>query len=124
MERHDLLGVCVRRGPRLLLFRRDLDSALLPGTWETPWVRRDHEGDAPAALAKRYGGRWSVGRKIGAVRHAITRHRISLELREGTFESSTAVAEGREARWVRLSDLESLPHSSLVRKIFLASGRE
>lgn len=118
-ERHDLLAVCVRRGSRLLLFRRDSGSTLLAGTWETPWVART-EPNVRAALARRYGGGWTVGKKVGAIRHTITRHQLLLTLHEGTCEAPSQVEEGREARWVGPKDLAALPHSSLVRKIFRA----
>lgn len=117
--RHQLIAVCVRNGSRLLLFRRRHDSKLLPGTWETPWVLAGEE-DPESALGSRYGGTWVLGERIGSVRHSVTSRELSVDVHEGTLEASE-VAESRPARWSDVADLEELPHSSLVRKIFRAA---
>src|SRR4051794_28541882 len=66
-ERHRLLVAVVEDARGVLLFRRPEDSSLLAGTWELPWVTLERDGvaeaidDPGAALAGRYGGRWTLG---------------------------------------------------------------
>jgi A/G-specific adenine glycosylase len=120
-RRHQLMTICVRRGTRLLLFRRDSESSLLAGTWEAPWVRTA-EDSPERALTRRYGGTWKIGKRLGALRHTITSRILTLEVYEGTVEGSGAIEDGREARWIDPTELEALPHSSLVRKVFQASA--
>jgi adenine-specific DNA glycosylase len=104
----------VRREGRLLLVRRGQDERLLAGTWELPWAASQ---DEPAvALARRYGGRWRLGRKIGTLRHAITDRDIRLEVREATLGEAADVTEGAEAAWFEPDAAAALPSSSLLRK--------
>jgi len=114
-----MIAVCVRHGGRLLLFRRGAGEQLLAGTWEIPWVRSG-EPNPEVALARRYGGIWKIGRRLATVRHSITTRRISVGAHQGTFDGEE-VEQGTEVAWANLVELERLPHSSLVRKLFLAA---
>lgn len=120
-EKRSLQAVMVRRSDRFLLFRRDSRSKLLAGTWELPWVDSD-DANPSKSLAERYGGVWRVGRRIGSIRHTITRRNLVVTVSEGGLEDGDGVAEGRGARWASLAELDDLPHSSLVRKAFLAAA--
>ncbi|MCP4200409.1 MAG: A/G-specific adenine glycosylase [bacterium] len=120
-EERRLLAVMVRRRDRFLLFRRDSRTAILPGTWELPWVESD-DPDPSEELAERYGGAWRVGARIASIRHTITRRNLVVTVSEGGLECASSVAEGREARWANLTELDELPHSSLVRKAILAAA--
>jgi A/G-specific adenine glycosylase len=113
-RRVELTAAVVRREGRLLLVRRGQDERLLAGTWELPWAASQ---DEPAvALARRYGGRWRLGRKIGTLRHAITDRDIRLEVREATLGEAADVTEGAEAAWFEPDAAAALPSSSLLRK--------
>lgn len=113
--RRALIVVLVRKGRDFLLFRRSADSTILGGSWELPWIEADEK--APErSLAGRYGGGWSLGADLGAVRHSITHRVLSVSIRAGVHSAPASVAEGREARWTDLEGLDRLPHSSLVRK--------
>ena len=104
------------------MFRRPEDSALLPGTWELPWVAIETDtGEAAALLGARYGGAWRLGRAWGTVRHAITSRILSVEIVAADVVGDSSVAEAREARWLSPADLESEPHSSLTRKVLKLS---
>ncbi len=119
-EARSLVAVCVRKGGQFLLFRRGPGSGLLAGTWELPWAENDDTSPAKA-LAQRYGGAWRLGKNIGTIRHTITSRNLLVAVREGEVEALGVVAEGGDARWASLAELDELPHSSLVRKAFLAA---
>jgi len=124
-------------GPRLLLFRRPDDSALLAGTWELPWVEvpevpkspdgsaANDEFDPEAALAERYGATWSLGSEVATVKHGITHRSITITLHHATLTTDGEIAEPRnrlEPGWFNLPDLADLPLSSMVTKSLKAAG--
>lgn len=115
-----LIAVCVRRGGRLLLFRRGAGEQLLAGTWEIPWVRAG-EPNLEMALTRTYGGIWGIGRHLATIRHSITTRKISVSAHQGTFDGDGKLEQGTQAAWANHVELERLPHSSLVRKLFLAA---
>ncbi len=124
LRKRRLIAV-VRRGERYLFFKRPEDSNLLAGTWELPWVESDNKRAPEEGLADRYGGRWSLGASRGTIRHAITVRLFEIALRDALVETGAFVAEGREAAWLGEKDIATLPHSSLVQKVFkkIASSR-
>jgi A/G-specific adenine glycosylase len=114
-----VVAVVERRGRRLL-FRRGEDEPLLAGLWELPWTGEGAEagdGDAAAALGRRYGGRWRLGERLGSVRHGITDRSFELEVLRAEVEAGDEVAEGREAGWFSAGEIAALPISSMVRKV-------
>lgn len=113
-ERLERTAAVVRRDGRLLLVRRDDGSTLLAGTWELPWVEAG--GDAAAALARRYGGVWTLARRIGTVRHAVTYRDIRLEVWEGSWTAGATVSAGAAAGWFEPRRVTELPSSSLLGK--------
>jgi A/G-specific adenine glycosylase len=117
-EFHRLAVAVVEREGGVLLFRRPEGSALLAGTWELPWTSLDPaQGMAPEeGLATRYGGRWSLGERLGAVRHSITYRDLELEVHRATFEPAGAPA-GTESGWFGEGERRGLPLSSLVAKV-------
>jgi A/G-specific adenine glycosylase len=82
---------------KLLLWRRPPDSRLMPGFWELPELAQ-----LPSAV---------TGRKLGSFRHGITVHNYSFEVMEIHVPEDT---EGCE--WIALSDLNTLPVSTIVKK--------
>src|SRR3954451_21975189 len=69
-ERHRLLVAVVEDDSGVLLFRRPDDSSPPAATWELPWMSRERDGvpepgDPQAVLAARYGGRWTIGPRVG-----------------------------------------------------------
>ena len=118
-ERVRLVAALVRQADgRVLIVRRPDAAALLAGTWELPWVRNQPSAAAEAALAARYGGRWSLGDRLGEVRHTITHRALRIELRTAELAAGEGVAEGGgEGRWVKPSELGDLPRSSLLDKL-------
>jgi A/G-specific adenine glycosylase len=123
-ERQRRLLALVEREGRLLLFRRSEDSGLMPGLWELPWVElgtgEGGEGEPPAppaALARRYGGRWKVGRRLAGLAHGITYHAIEIDLHRAEVAGTGALTDSPlEAGWFTRDQLRSLPLSSLVTK--------
>ncbi len=118
----------VERDGRRLLFRRGAQEELLAGFWELPWTGEgtregagkgwdNGAGDAAALLARRYGGRWRLGERVGEVRHGITHRAFELEVRRAEVEGAGAVAEGREAGWFTPEEIGGLPTSSMVGKV-------
>jgi A/G-specific adenine glycosylase len=115
----------------VLLFRRPDESELLAGTWELPWVEVG-EGDDPdgrdgvagpeAGLARRYGGRWSLGPAVARVRHGITFRDLEVDVHRGRLDWGGEVREGIEAGWFDRAGRERLPLSSLVGKVLARLG--
>jgi A/G-specific adenine glycosylase len=106
----------------VLLFRRPEDSTLLAGTWELPWVTLEvdgvpQNGSPEAALASRYGGRWTVGEKVGRVKHGITYRDLEIDVHRAGLAWGGEVREGMAAGWFDETGRAGLPLSSLVGKV-------
>lgn len=112
-ERQRRVAAAVAWDQRWLLVRRPHDAPVLPGTWELPWV---DAGAAASSFAERYGGEWRLGAPLGDIRHSITYRQIEIEVVSAGLESTDAIAEGIEAGWFTLDELERLPRSSLLGK--------
>lgn len=116
-ELHRLLVVVVERDGGVLLFRRQEDSALLAGIWELPWTYLEPAPEE--GLAERYGGRWSLGPRVGGVRHSITFRDLELEVHRA--ELAAPAPEGVWG-WFGEAERAEMPLSSLVRKVLRAAG--
>jgi A/G-specific adenine glycosylase len=126
-ERHRLLVAVVEDGSGVLLFRRPDDSTLLAGTWELPWMTRERDGvpepgDPQAVLAGRYGGRWTIGPRVGGVRHGITYRDLEVDVHRAELAWGGEVREGMAAGFFDEAGRASLPLSSLVGKVLAAAG--
>lgn len=119
VERRRLLAAVVEREEAVLLFRRPEESTVLGGTWELPWIPTDEAngGPAEAAFARRYGGTWSLGPRLGAVRHGITFRDLTVEVCAARVEWGGEVQEGAAAGWFGARERAGLFLSSLVEKI-------
>ncbi|HXU47147.1 MAG TPA: A/G-specific adenine glycosylase [Thermoanaerobaculia bacterium] len=109
------------REGRILLFRRPDASVLLAGIWEVPWIEKA-AGDPEAELARRYGGAWRLGARIGRARHGITFRDLRVEVRRAELLDAGEVREGAEVGWFSAEELSRLATSSLLGKIL--SGRD
>ncbi|MEE2778523.1 MAG: A/G-specific adenine glycosylase [Acidobacteriota bacterium] len=116
----------VENDGRFLLYRNPDDAVLLAGMWELPWVvrrgrlRRDWE----AALSTTFGGRWTLGERVGEARHAITTRRIVLGIHRAQLEHEpSAVSEGPEAGWFSPGEIANVPTPSMVHKVLDRLGR-
>jgi A/G-specific adenine glycosylase len=114
-ERSRRVAVVVERDSRMLLYRRPDTQAVLPGTWELPWVAGG-EGEIESRLQRRYGGDWRLGPVAGEVRHAITYRSFRVEVRPAEVAGRTADNGELRSDWYQRSDLRRLPLSSLVTK--------
>lgn len=112
-ELHRLLVAVVERDGGVLLFRRQEDRALLAGIWELPWTSLEPAPEA--GLAERYGGRWSLGPRVGSVRHSITFRDLELEV----HRAEVAAPEGAWG-WFGEEERREMPLSSLVTKVLRA----
>ncbi|MFL6231963.1 MAG: A/G-specific adenine glycosylase [Thermoanaerobaculia bacterium] len=126
-ERHRLLVAVVEDGSGVLLFRRPDDSTLLAGTWELPWMTRERggvpePGDPQAVLAERYGGRWTVGPRVGGARHGITYRDLEIDVHRAELAWGGEVREGMVAGFFDEAGRAGLPLSSLVGKVLAAAG--
>src|SRR3954464_8573355 len=97
-EHHRLAVAVVEKEGGVLLFRRPEDSVLLAGTWELPWVTVEVNGvpeaEAPeAALAARYGGRWTLGPRTAGVRHGITYRDLEVDVHPASLSWGGEVRE-------------------------------
>ncbi|HWM91391.1 MAG TPA: A/G-specific adenine glycosylase [Thermoanaerobaculia bacterium] len=118
-ELHRLAVAVVERDGGVLLFRRPEDSALLAGTWELPWTSLE-AANPEEGLAERYGGHWTLGPRIGGVRHSITFRDLELEVHRADL---VAPADGTWG-WFGERERLDLPLSSLVTKVLRAVSRE
>jgi adenine-specific DNA glycosylase len=114
-ELHRLLVAVVERDGGVLLFRRAEDRALLAGTWELPWTSLEPAPEQ--GLAERYGGRWSLGPKVGGVRHSITFRALELDVHRA--EIVTPAPDGTWG-WFGERERAGMPLSSLVAKVLRA----
>jgi adenine-specific DNA glycosylase len=124
-ERHRLLVAVVENGAGVLLFRRPEDSTLLAGTWELPWTALERDGvaaaeDPGAALAGRYGGRWTLGPRAAGVRHGITYRDLEVDIHRAELAWGGEVRDGWAAGFFDAAGRASLPLSSLVGKVLKA----
>ncbi len=111
----------VRSGERMLLSRVPEGSARLAGLWEFPST--DVAGtlaQRSAALSATYGGKWKLGRRLGSIRHTITRTDYEVEIRSAELRETGAIAEGPELAWFDATELESLATAASVGKIVAA----
>ena len=109
-----------RREDRYLMFRRPEESELLAGLWEFPWVELGEEDPnvVETTLADGYGGMWSLGKKLGSIRHAITYRSFEIDIREARIDADDGIAEGAESAWLREKEILARPHGSIARKVF------
>jgi A/G-specific adenine glycosylase len=112
-ELHRLAVAVVERAGGILLFRRPEDSTLMAGLWELPWTAAD-QGEK--GLAERYGGRWSLGERLGEVRHSITYRDLELAVHQAWLGRSATRPE-IESGWFGERERAGLPLSSLVSKV-------
>lgn len=127
-ERRPLVAAAVERNGRFLLRRRSSESPLLTGLWEVPWVEAGEVSEAAQALAEKYGGRWSLGERLGEVRHTITHRALRVEVRRaerrgGRRRTSERSSDAPEEKWLAPGELEGTPVSSLVAKVLRLAAR-
>ena len=97
------LLVVERRG-RVLLRQRDAASSRMAGFWDLPSPQ-----DLPGA---------KKGPRIGAIRHTITHHHYTLDVRRATV----ARADRDGFRWFAPAALEAIPFSTTARKALKLAG--
>jgi A/G-specific adenine glycosylase len=104
------VAVC-RRGPRLLVMRRD-DGGLFGGLWELPSA-------ALPALAALLGAKAIVGERLGTVTRTLTHRDLTLELWSAKAGAVLkAPPSGYQAvQWVTAGQLSSLGISSATRAV-------
>lgn len=118
-ELHRLAVAVVERDGKVLLFRRPEDSTLMAGLWELPWAAA---GEAESGLGERYGGRWTLGERLGGVRHSITYRDLELDVHRARLGRGRTRPE-IESGWFGDGERAGLPLSSLVKKVLKALGR-
>ncbi len=118
-ERVRWLTLQVEKGDTLVFFRRPESSKILPGMWELPTIAAPKAlRDAESELAATYGGEWTIGKKLGEVRHSITYRAITIEIRRAEWKGTPQ----REMRRRRRDDLGDLGLSSLFEKALRQTG--
>jgi len=116
-EKRRLVVAVVERGEGVLLFRRPDDSPLLAGTWELPWVDGDGEPAPEASLAARYGGTWTLGPRLAAVKHGITWRDLEVAVHRAEVAGLARAKAGAERGWFDGAERAGLALSSLVGKV-------
>jgi A/G-specific adenine glycosylase len=94
----------VRNRGRILLRQRDAAESRMAGFWDLPAPE-----DLPAA---------KVGERIGEIRHTITHHHYTLEVRSATVQA----ADREDLRWFKISQLAGIPFSTTARKALELAG--
>jgi A/G-specific adenine glycosylase len=94
----------VRQRGRILLRQRDAAAKRMAGFWDLPAPE-----DLPGA---------KIGARIGEIRHTITHHHYTLEVR-----SATAGMLGKDGfRWFTIPQLAEIPFSTTARKALHLAG--
>ena len=118
-EKVILVVAVVQEGDRILFFRRPKEAELMPGMWELPNVRQQEErSETEQALGERYGGKWTLGKKVRRVRHQITFRALTLEVHTAEVKMGDFVAQGLEGRWISEAERKDYGMSSIVEKVF------
>jgi A/G-specific adenine glycosylase len=94
----------VRQRGRVLLRQRETVASRMAGFWDLP---------APEELPSA-----KIGERIGEIRHTITHHRYTLEVRSAT---STRPRDGSFA-WFAIEQLAEIPFSTTARKALHLAG--
>ncbi len=94
----------VRNRGRILLRQRAAAERRMAGFWDLPTPE-----DLPAA---------EIGERIGEIRHTITHHHYTLEVRSAMVK--TAGAE--DLRWFKIAQLSGIPFSTTARKALELAG--
>jgi A/G-specific adenine glycosylase len=94
----------VRHGGRILLRQRDAATKRMAGFWDLPAPE-----DLPAA---------KIGARIGEIRHTITHHRYTLEVRSAT----AGLPDRHGFRWFAIAQLAEIPFSTTARKALQLAG--
>ena len=94
----------VRQRGRVLLRQRDAAAKRMAGFWDLPAPE-----DLPSA---------KIGARLGEIRHTITHHHYTLEVR-----SATAGMPGKDGfRWFAIAQLAKIPFSTTARKALHLAG--
>lgn len=103
------VAVC-RRGPRLLVMRRE-DGGLFGGLWELPSA-------APDQLAALLGSQGAIGARLGTVSRTLTHRELTLELWSARASPGLEAPAGYQAvRWVTAGQLLELGISAATRAV-------
>ena len=94
----------VRNRGRILLRQRDAATRRMAGFWDLP-----APADLPAAR---------LGARIGEIRHTITHHHYTLEVRRAT----ASLPDGDGFRWFTIAQLAEIPFSTTARKALHLAG--
>ncbi|MBA4190176.1 MAG: A/G-specific adenine glycosylase [Planctomycetaceae bacterium] len=125
------VGIVIRRGKQILLCRRPANAGRWQNMWEVPHAERI-EGEelsvAAVRVAKELTGLTvKPGDEIIAIRHSVTRYRITLACVEATAAKGTfAPGFYTEAKWLTVAELADYPVSAPQRKLVnaLVSARD
>jgi A/G-specific adenine glycosylase len=102
---------------RILLEKRAPDANWMPGFWEIPtWV----DGVKPHGI---WEGQFpprddiSLGKRLGTVRHSITRFRIEVDVRLAMLSHEDRLLRGSAIlRWASLQEIRQIPLTTITRK--------
>jgi len=117
-----MAAAVVRRGPRVLIYRRQSEN-LLRDLWELPGGDCREQEQPPAGLAReareRYGLELEPTREIVEVKHSIMNRKITLHVFEARLRGR--IQRGAASRtWVEPSEIQRLPVSSMTLKVLKA----
>ena len=94
----------VRQGDKILLRQRDAASGRMAGFWDLPTPE-----ELPSA---------KVGERIGEIRHTITHHRYTFEVRS----AAAPRPRGGSFGWFTMAQLAEIPFSTTARKALQLAG--
>jgi A/G-specific adenine glycosylase len=108
MRSRNFVALIVRRAGAVLVRKRPAD-VVNGGLWEFPNIEVAQDAEREAFLA----GAGLQFEKLGAVKHTITRNRITLQAYSGEANGQARrLARSLAAEWRPISELEDLPFSS------------
>jgi A/G-specific adenine glycosylase len=118
------VAVVIRRGSRVLLVQRPPDSRWA-NMWEFPHdqVRHGEKLNSAASRIARnvVGLRVKLGRELQTLKHAVTKHRITLSCFEGRYLGGTFRSNFyRQKRWLTPAQIHDFPVSAPQRRLAMS----
>lgn len=113
-------GMIWKKGEFLISKRTE--TGLLGGLWEIPGVEigknQNDQENLCAELGKNWGLDIDPGEWIGSVNHAYTHFRLTVNLYQCTIKNGSGISSNRPYRWIKQSNISSLPFSKVNHKLF------
>jgi A/G-specific adenine glycosylase len=110
----DIEVLIVRRDGAWLFEQRPQSSARMAGLWELP----TREVGSPSGLFRpswEPAGLFAAGRELSRLRHSITRHRITVQVREGVLSAKSSLPA--QFQWFEVRSAKKMALTGMAKKV-------